>query len=445
MRSIWLVFLGLLPLSALCQNYQHIFQHFSAEDSTFPNGILDNGNATIKNLQFDQNDSLWIGTIRSGLIRFSESSPETAFVLNRRNTLLEGNEVLQVAPVSDGKIVWFTNRNSFNNSYDGLYQAIFDGYDLDSTKRIDSAYAVDSSIVAFNAEVTSLHYSNRPLFSQSLIGTNEGLYAALSTGMPAKVKGFNTAVIGMEVSSSRALFVLEEGLKVKVLTDNIRTVKLDKYSTTLGEFTPHTLRIDPSDTLWILSDEGIVKQVYNDTALVFDKAIAASALKPLYNEIKDVAFDSIGHPWMIFKNNGGVIHHNYKTKEKRAISSLNSFPKFPDEASTIVSDSDGNIWIGTDNDGLYKHREAIPISAQRPSSFQIRLFPNPATQTVKIEGLPISKNCRIDIHTLSGKLVSSTKTDDGFVDVSHLPTGAYILKAESNSGLAVTKLLIGEQ
>lgn len=71
---------------------------------------------------------------------------------------------------------------------------------------------------------------------------------------------------------------------------------------------------------------------------------------------------------------------------------------------------------------------------------KISLFPNPASDKVTIE---CPQNTRIEILTIEGLVVNRLTANDAktTLDLSGLSSGIYLIKAETNKGIAVRKLL----
>jgi len=77
--------------------------------------------------------------------------------------------------------------------------------------------------------------------------------------------------------------------------------------------------------------------------------------------------------------------------------------------------------------------EALSVSGQ------LQIYPNPAKDDIFIESdLPIS---RVEIYSLSGSLVLSENNVDKSVSVATLPAGVYLLKAYTDKGATVSRIV----
>jgi hypothetical protein len=72
---------------------------------------------------------------------------------------------------------------------------------------------------------------------------------------------------------------------------------------------------------------------------------------------------------------------------------------------------------------------------------QLTVFPNPANDIIKISVL---YNTRIEIINLNGQILQSFNVNGTNVpvDISSLSSGLYILKASSNDGIIIEKIII---
>ena len=69
-----------------------------------------------------------------------------------------------------------------------------------------------------------------------------------------------------------------------------------------------------------------------------------------------------------------------------------------------------------------------------------RIYPNPANQSLHIEGL--EDDAMLEIYTLTGVLVTGNKTiSDGKLDIM-LPTGIYMLKIQNGGKIFSKKVMI---
>ncbi|HAQ19211.1 MAG TPA: alpha-amylase [Prolixibacteraceae bacterium] len=81
---------------------------------------------------------------------------------------------------------------------------------------------------------------------------------------------------------------------------------------------------------------------------------------------------------------------------------------------------------------------AIPFEK---STRGLRIFPNPATETLSIEAKEIIKN--VALFSIDGMLIQTTKTDTNFLNLSlnHLNTGLYFVQVKTNSQLFTEKVV----
>jgi hypothetical protein len=97
-----------------------------------------------------------------------------------------------------------------------------------------------------------------------------------------------------------------------------------------------------------------------------------------------------------------------------------------------------------DYDGAFSY-SAI-VSAQWKGGAAARLFPNPAATTVRVdlldwEAAPVT----LSLYDMLGRMVlQHTHQGTTDLDISHLPTGAYLLKATQGDALLLSELLMVE-
>ena len=77
------------------------------------------------------------------------------------------------------------------------------------------------------------------------------------------------------------------------------------------------------------------------------------------------------------------------------------------------------------------------------ASKEIQVFPNPAVDKIYVEGVDAGKNMHLSIYSLDGVLIKpDLSLTNGYIDVSLLQRGGYILKIENGNSTVIKRFLI---
>lgn len=86
---------------------------------------------------------------------------------------------------------------------------------------------------------------------------------------------------------------------------------------------------------------------------------------------------------------------------------------------------------------------AFPTSVNESESTQIRVFPNPASQTIQIKGIDMQlREANYQLIDLTGKTIKQGKLNAETIDISALPKGIYMLSLNTNEGVLTEKIVI---
>lgn len=89
-------------------------------------------------------------------------------------------------------------------------------------------------------------------------------------------------------------------------------------------------------------------------------------------------------------------------------------------------------WIVIDGDDLESGSVVTDVSDTR-----LTVYPNPTSGILHLDGEPAD----VHVHTTDGKLVYRTSTEQGRIDIRHLPQASYILKLHTPSGIENHKII----
>jgi hypothetical protein len=102
----------------------------------------------------------------------------------------------------------------------------------------------------------------------------------------------------------------------------------------------------------------------------------------------------------------------------------------------------GGEWKVSDDFGYYYTDLAVTDDTDL-SVKQISIYPNPATDYIKIDGDPEAGGARVLIYDVSGKLVINQVLDDGGrIPVSHLSEGIYVVRLILGGQVKTGKIMI---
>jgi hypothetical protein len=104
-----------------------------------------------------------------------------------------------------------------------------------------------------------------------------------------------------------------------------------------------------------------------------------------------------------------------------------------------------NHLYGYDYQDNYVYRSTLPIlttNEQSRSSTNLKLFPNPATDFLTIQ-LPGNKNSIVSICDVLGHELLKTimNNEHNSINISNLPSGIYMLKAETSTETSISKFI----
>lgn len=106
--------------------------------------------------------------------------------------------------------------------------------------------------------------------------------------------------------------------------------------------------------------------------------------------------------------------------------------------------------------GNYGKLDFFTITFARPTGVEnelgsgatVSVYPNPSTGEIHLSGIPSLQPFTLQVTDLAGKVVDSRETrmlgtdQDLKLDLSHLPKGMYVLKAEGEDFLVTEKITL---
>lgn len=109
----------------------------------------------------------------------------------------------------------------------------------------------------------------------------------------------------------------------------------------------------------------------------------------------------------------------------------------------INGDRKPDLAVGTGAGGVHLYRNILPVEVTgREPEAQFLIYPNPASRTLFVQ---TSQNVSLEIYSLLGKKVVTGSALAGVgaeIDIRHLPTGLYLVRAEGAAGVQVRKLVV---
>lgn len=94
--------------------------------------------------------------------------------------------------------------------------------------------------------------------------------------------------------------------------------------------------------------------------------------------------------------------------------------------------------IHRDNGKFIFHVHFLNVGIEEHATADIRIFPNPASDVLNIEGSGIQQ---VQICDMLGKVVVTSSTPDNHIDISSLDDGIYLVRILSDQGIAVKKFI----
>lgn len=367
--------LALLPTVSKAQMYD--FEAFNGEPlQNLPKSFQGNKSITIKNLYFGSGDTLWIGTYKNGLIKWWQDN----FSLWEALDALSGNEVYHIVELKS-PYVFFTDYDGFTDTYHGLYR-------VKSTERLNDTTAKHIPYFAGNPArpINKINDMTTMGDSMVLLTTDSGLvtfngFTNWSRTNPDNSPTITEWSIDQVATTSSGGIYLSSGNNVyRKFDKGWEHIKLAEEPYNLKNTRVKQMRVGPNDTVWAITSKGVAK-IHKEGGYTW----LNEEIKANLNEVKDVVFDINGLPWMIFELNGGL---RFLVEEDgkqvwHQVNSTNS--DLPDELSAIAIDSQGDVWLGTDSEGMFKYLSYTPgaVAKALPNTFSV--YPNPSRGLLHIE------------------------------------------------------------
>lgn len=417
------------------------FSHYSRASNELPKSNLSSGEITIKNLTFDKDNNLWIGTYRDGMYKWWKDlfvnweqidTPGLSFL----PLSTPGNENYNIVN-PNSPYVFFTDYNSFTREHVGFFRL------KDSTK-LRPENLLHLTNIGFDSAAPILppiHDIAMMGDSIMLLATDSGLVITNGINIWGRRNKDNVLNItewridAVTATSQGGIYLASGNEIYRQIGINWERIDLGEEPYKLRNTQVKELRTGPGDTIWAITSKGIAK-IHETTGYTELNA----SIKPLLNEVKDVAFDSIGNPWIIFELNGGIKFLDESTGKKvwRFINSTNS--DLPDEVSCVQADQNGRIWLGTDEDGLFRYKSFTPASVNHPWPADLDLYPSVSNSgTVHLVNHTHAAY-EVSLLQLNGKIVR-TETLNNRLDLQ-LESGVYLLSATKGSSTYIRKVVV---
>ncbi|HEU4607748.1 MAG TPA: two-component regulator propeller domain-containing protein [Chitinophagaceae bacterium] len=344
-----LLFLIMLCLSSAAQSLQYTFAHYGENDGL--------AGVNVQALAQDPTGFIWIGT-ESGLQRYDGSRYLSFYTdSNRRGSLLNNN-IRSIQP--DGSdFLWLC----FNNGSLGLFQIRTQQYTEIPVQSSDNAVLRTPKNLRIDSKGNAFFVCNNQLFVYSrqrgdkafmansnyiLLPPNRTIYTIVEDQFSGKYWIGTDSGLAVYNSRTRQLSTSANNAEKENVLDEFRDI------TYAG-----TLFIDAQRRLWVLNwppTQGASSiHLYN---LAKNKTeLRNYSLIPVlrsYHEILGLTEQRNGDIWIF----GSSVLARFNETKKVFVPVQNGYQhEFGiafDGINTVYEDRESNLWIGTDNNGLYR-------------------------------------------------------------------------------------------
>lgn len=263
-------------------------------------------------------------------------------------------------------------------------------------------------------------------------------------------KGGNAGAVGY-VGGSNSTYWAEDFYWAVGVRNNIRGNMNASYNpSNLGAYDRlfHTHGEDPSSATILTAGQIVF-------AGNLSVQSSSSSLKEYYWEIYHLFGDPSLIPWL------GRASQPYATLHRGSHYSISTIPHayvaiVGPQLLAGFADADGQLQLPVPQDDLSLYTLSVTAQSYKPllrnlsqasspsiqhSSFNIQIYPNPATDILTVDGLP--ENSSLQLLDPIGRTLSSFTTHHSSfkIDVSSLTPGLYILRIQTPSGTVVKKIV----
>lgn len=198
----------------------------------------------------------------------------------------------------------------------------------------------------------------------------------------------------------------------------------------IGSVAPFAIRAGNTGDFWLYSQRNVAHYTnVNGSWKSAETLVLDNWNLPVNQHLKDVLPDDSNGVWLAISNNGGVWYQNFTSDYHFNMDAFNTRPAMPDEVSVIWRDLNNDVWLGTDNHGIFLYEQSVRInSRQVPDKNPCAIYPNPAMSTIHLH---CSKTAQLQMATLisaSGQNHDVPFTHDGKnLHLPQLSAGLYQL------------------
>lgn len=378
------------------------------------NSLLPNN--TIRCLETDQTNTLWIGT-DWGLAKFHEGTWE---IYNKGNSGLTDNSIRAIDSDSENNI-WIGTTLGGLFKFDGSSWTQFNTANSDIPCDFVRAITIDSSDHVWIGTVEGLSFFDGNLWQNWTIA-NSGI---LSNNITSIAQGKNGMMYVATVNGG--VFYIQNGI-------------LNDYTILqngLPDNTSLAVQVDELGNPWFASAaQGIFTDVGNLTWLVFNTS--NSALPS--NSLKCMLLDKDQNFYIGTHLHGIAIKTS--TNDWRNYTTLNS-PIPDNQILSLTKDSLENVWIGTYSQGLVRMKEGY-LGLDNLNQDKPEIYPVPASSNDHILIAVADPESIVIITDQQGRTVTREKPVNGKVSLlpGYLTPGSYQVTIISSAGRKMGQLVV---
>ena len=403
----------MLPL--LLSSGSFVYGQLTAEWEIFneSNSLLPNN--TIRCLETDQENNVWVGT-DWGLAKLSNGVWQ---IFNKANSGLTDNSIRAIDSDSQNNI-WIGTTLGGLFKFDGANWTQYNSANSDIPCDFIRAITVDSTDRIWIGTIEGLslfdgsQWQNWTISNSGILSNNITSIRQGKNGM-MYVATINGGVYYIQNSVLTNYTLLQNGVP-----DN----------------TNLSVQVDNLGNPWFASAaQGFFTDVGNLTWMVFN--VANSPLPS--NSLKCMILDKDQNFFIGTHLSGLVIRTN--NNDWRNYTKTNSL--LPDNQILALSkDSSGNLWIGTYSEGLVRLKEGY-LGLGESHAEEVNISPVPARETDEIRLILPNANCSFNILDQLGRIVFSDqpKTNSILIPSNSLVPGTYYIVLDGNN-FKTTKIVI---